>query len=239
MLHEETWTALGIPTKPPSGWQLNLLRDYKEGHRPLSIPILDFDGRTIGHVSAMTRADAEDDAMIERFVRWRNQNRSGWLDQRPVTFEGTRRWAMRVIEEPDRIAFLMYHQDRLIARSGLLNLTRWWNESDGLVRGEPGGGAFYMYQAQAAMVKWEIEALRQRLVLSKILSTNDGGLNSCRSMGCDMAPIAVRSVYRHVHPEGEVLQETGSGLQRMSDVSLHYLVVTREGFERGYREWYR
>jgi len=201
----------------------------------LMIPIQHGDVPEAGHLAPLTEAHLGDNALIDRFVRWRNQIRGGWLDQRPVTADGTRRWLQEVVVNPTRMSFLIYFGESLIGRCGFLNLTANQNESDGLVRGERGGGISFMHSANVAGLEWQFRELAIRGVCSKVLSTNESALEGCRRLGYPMTPRASRPVYRHTYPDGVVLRESGDPEQELAGVRLHYLRIEKSDFDKALR----
>jgi RimJ/RimL family protein N-acetyltransferase len=230
---ERTTNAASAATQQ----QLELLCDAKSGKLPLWIPIRDSGGADIGHLEPLTERHLGDDALIERFVRWRNQNLAGWLDQRQVTGQSTRRWLQDVVTNPTRLTFLIYLGKRIIGRCGLLNLTRDDNEADGLIRGERGGGLYFMFYANVAMLAWEFDELGIDSVFSKVLSTNDAAIESCRRLGFSLPPFAVRTLYRHDCPDGIVLRENGTPDQEVPGAQLLYVRLSKANFRSVLSQW--
>ncbi len=228
--------AVNAPEKPvgifvPPGWEetLSYLTAVKTGSVALRIPVKNGHGEVVGALVPLTVEHLGDGDLIETFVRWRNQNREGWLDQRPVTPEATRRWLEAVVRVPNRMSFLILWGDRPVGRCGFLNLTPEDNESDGLVRGERGGGYHFMRDAQIAGICWKFERLGISSIWSKVLSTNERAQASCESLGYRMEPFDSRPVYRQHYPDGNVLTEEGDG-ELCPDLRILYLRLTREGF---------
>lgn len=209
---------------------LDGLLKIKSGQRDCPIPIFDCEGRLIGRHEHLCQRHLDDDALVERFVRWRNQNRSGYLDQRPTTFEATRKWLIDVVTNPTRQASLMYAGDVLVGRSGTVDIRPQEVMSDGLVRGERGGGIRFMHYAQVAGIIWTFRFLGISAILSKVLSSNDAALESCRLLGYDMQPYQVRPVYRKEGPEGIYLEEHGGPEEQLPGVQLAYYRLRREAF---------
>ena len=224
------------PERGPGSWEevLALILDAKQERRPLRIPILAPTKQVVGSLVPLSVSHLVDRQLVDRFVCWRNQNREGWLDQRAVTAEGTLRWLERVVNDPLRMSFLIYWGDRVVGRCGFLNLTVRENESDGLVRGERGGGYYFMRDAQLACLRWQFEALGLQAVYSRVLSTNERALNSCRLLGYDMSPFARKRITCQPSPLGDVLKEAEPGLEPSADfhtaAELLYLRLTRERF---------
>ncbi|HUY87473.1 MAG TPA: hypothetical protein VMV10_01940 [Pirellulales bacterium] len=217
--------------------QIELLHKVKTGTLPLRIPICDRQGAETGRLAPLTQAHLGDEALVSTFVRWRNQYREGWLDQRPVTIEGTHRWLREVVVDPTRMSFLIYFGAQPIGRCGFLNLSAEENESDGLVRGERGGGADFMHCANVAGLAWQFNALGIFAAYSKVLSSNGFALEGCRRLGYPATPFATREVYRHEDPQGAVLRETGSAEQKLPDTRLLYLRIHEVDFNRALERW--
>lgn len=219
-----------MTVKPQPSPHLGYIEDLLSGREVLRISIPDADGNVVGFLTPLTQTLAEDDTLIEQFVRWRNQNLSGWLDQRPVTFEGTRAWARNVTRDPTRLALLMYAGDKLIGRCGYLELTADECLSDGLVRGERGGGLYFVHHAQVAGLIWQFETLGIRSVLSKVLSTNDAALESCRRLGYDLTCVESRPLFRHEDVQGVYFLEHGEADQVFEESTILYLRLSKEDF---------
>jgi len=130
------------------------------------------------------------------------------------------------------MVLLIYAGDRLIGRCGYLRLTAVDNESDWLVRGERGGGILFMHYAQIAGLEWQFGDLGLQSVLSKVISSNENALESCRRLGYDMSPERVASLFRHPYPTGDLLKEIGSCEQLIHGERVVYLRLRRDDFFR-------
>lgn len=234
----EEFLPKNIATTKADNWQIQTLRSIKEDVTPCCIPIINYEGSEVGHLEPITRKHIDDEGLIKSFVEWRNRNLTGWLDQRPVTHEGTRKWMSHVIDETDRMNFLIYYGRKLVGRCGLINLHREWHESDGLIRGEIGGGIFFMHQTQSACIQWLIDNLKQRLIVSKVLTSNTSGLNSAISLGYDEKSFQHVPIYRKSLQGGDLLTESGEQDELLRDVELCYLYLRKEDFEATHKSWY-
>lgn len=220
---------------------LRWLVDVKQGVRPLVVPILDEQGQELGELRPITVEHLRDEALLERFVVWRNQNRLGYLDQRPVTLAGVRRYVEDVVYNPTRLTFLACCDGRPIARMGAVRIGPLEHESDGLVRGERGGGMQFMHRAFLTDLLLFFRALNQSSVISRVLSTNELSRNCCRSLGYDMRPVVSQPVFRISHSEGDTLEISGKAEQLVAGVTLDTIRLSREVFfttladSRGFR----
>lgn len=230
---------------PPAEWfdVLRLILEIKQDRRPVRIPIRSRSngapgsGRETGCLVPLTERHLLDASLVTTFVRWRNQNLAGYLDQRPVTEAGTRAWLERTVLDPLRMAFLVFWEDRMIGRCGFVNLTPGDQEADGLVRGERGGGMNFLFEAQVAGLDWIFWHVRSGSVVARVLSTNDLALENCRRMGYDLAPFATIPVYRRVTPEGAQLLDNGRDEERLPGVELYSIRLSREAFFRANAEF--
>lgn len=209
---------------------LRWLVDVKQGRRPLAVPILDDRAQEIGVLRPITVAHLEDVSLLERFVVWRNQHRTGYLDQRPVNLDGVRRYVEDVVYNPARLTFLAYCEGRPIARMGAVRIGPTEHESDGVVRGERGGGMQFMHSAQLAGMIMVFCALNQRSIISRVLSTNDLARESCASKGYDMRPVVSQPIYRIHHSEGDTLETAGDPVDRVAGVTLDTFRLQRDAF---------
>jgi hypothetical protein len=114
---------------------LRWMLDLKQGSQALEVPILNERSEEIGFLRPICRRDLDDDALLNRFIDWRNQNRNGYLDQRPVNLDGVVSYVEDVVYNPSRLTFLAYCDGRPIGRLGAVKIGPIEHESDGLVRG--------------------------------------------------------------------------------------------------------
>ena len=213
----------------PEPWQTDLVRGLKSGALEREILIRDFDDRVIGRAETMTRRALEDGPLLETFVRWRNQNRGGWLDQRVATLEGTRRWLEAALADDRRINCLLYFGDRLVGRAGFVDLGARGYMSDGIVRGERGGGMNFMHFVNFACMGWDFEHLRLSTMYSKILVTNDMARGSTSALGYRV--LGEVSLLRSETSEGAIFTEISNFEGVAAAETLQYLACDRECFE--------
>lgn len=206
------------------------LVDVKQGVLPLAVSILDEQGIKLGELRPITVEHLQDEALLERFVVWRNKHRLGYLDQRPVTLAGVRRYVEDVVHNPTRVSFLAYCEGRPIARMGAVRIGPHEHESDGLVRGERGGGMQFVHCAQLTAMVLLFHALNQTSIVSRVLSTNDLARESCASLGYDMTPVISRPVYRIRHADGDMLETIGRPEELIEGVTLDTFRLCRQAF---------
>jgi hypothetical protein len=209
---------------------LRWLLDVKQGVRPLVVPIMDEQGDQLGELRPITVAHLQDEALLERFVVWRNQHRFGYLDQRPVTLAGVRRYVEDVVYNPTRVSFLAYCDGRPIARMGAVRIGPHEHESDGLVRGERGGGMQFVHRAQLTGMVLLFRALNQTSIISRVLSTNDLARESCTSLGYDMTPVVSAPVYRIRCVDGDTIETNGRAEELVDGVTLDTFRLDRRAF---------
>jgi len=209
---------------------LRWLVDVKQARHPLSVPILDELGQEIGVLRPITIDHLRDDSLLERFIVWRNQNRTGYLDQRPVTLDGVRRYVEDVVYNPTRLTFLAYCNGRPIARMGAVRIGPTEHETDGLVRGERGGGMHFMHWAQVAGMILVFYALNQRSIISRVLSTNELARESCAAKGYNMRPLVSLPIFRVRQPEGDTLETAGDSADLVPGVTLETYRLQRDAF---------
>lgn len=209
---------------------LRWLLDVKQGVRPLMVPIKDEQGEQLGDLRPITIEHLHDEALLERFVVWRNQHRLGYLDQRPVTLAGVRHYVEDVVYNPSRVSFLAYCDGRPVARMGALRIGPQEHESDGLVRGERGGGMQFVHRAQLTGMVLLFRALNQTSIISRVLSTNDLARESCTSLGYDMTPAVSQPVYRIRHADGDTIETSGRAEQLVDGVTLDTFRLDRKAF---------
>jgi hypothetical protein len=215
---------------PPEPWQIERLRKLKSAPTTEAIPLCDFDGKAFGRIECMTFEDLDNEALIATFVRWRNQYREGWLDQREVTLDSTRAWMRRALESDERLNRLFYFHDRLIGRGGMVDFCRHGYMSDGLVRGERGGGMSFIPFVNFACMGWDFENLDLHWMDSKVIDSNTTALHSTELLGYRV----IRSVPLYVASDGQIT-ETASPGSVVHNSRLCYLRVSRADFESAHR----
>jgi hypothetical protein len=202
----------------------------KHGKVKVSIPILDLSGRETGVLRPIDYDDLLNEPLLEQFVRWRNQNLEGYLDQRPVSIEGVKRYVEDVVFNPTRISFLAICDGKPIARMGAVKITPIEHEADGLVRGERGGGIRFLYYAQISALTFLFKLFNHERLIARILSSNDLAIENCSSFGYDIEPIVEQPIYRKVHDMGLTLETSGNADEILEGVTLKTLQLTRKSF---------
>ena len=104
----------------------------------------------------ITRDCINNDKMIDLLSKWRHENEFWFQATFPVTHDGTKNWlANKLIEEPDRLLFIIEVNTELIGHVGLwrFDFAQFSCEIDNIVRGEkkyPG----IMFCAIESLHKW-------------------------------------------------------------------------------------
>lgn len=101
--------------------------------------------------------DMEDDKhIIKSLAKWRKESAEAFSETFPISFEGTKRWYMQnLIEEPERLLFLVEIDGKYIGHVGLFRFDFDDNscEVDNIIRGEKGFPGI-MQQAIYDMMCW-------------------------------------------------------------------------------------
>jgi hypothetical protein len=202
----------------------------KQGKVKVNIPILDLSGNEIGALCPINYDNLLNEPLLEQFVRWRNQNLDGYLDQRPVNMEGVKKYVEDVVFNPTRLSFLAFYDGKPIARMGAVKITPIEHEADGLVRGERGGGMRFLYYAQISALTFFFKLFNHERVIARILSSNDLAIENCSSFGYDIEPIVEQPIYRKVHDMGLTLETSGNADEVLKGVTLKTLQLTRKSF---------
>lgn len=202
----------------------------KQGKVKVSIPILDLSGREIGVLRPIDYDDLLNEPLLEQFVRWRNQNLEGYLDQRPVSIEGVKRYVEDVVFNPTRISFLAICDGRPIARMGAVKITPIDHEADGLVRGERGGGIRFLYYAQISGLAFLFKLFDHQRALARILSSNELAIENCLGFGYEKNPIVDQPIYRKIHTNGFTFETSGAVEEALKGVSLKTFQLNQAAF---------
>ena len=164
-----------------------MIHDIKHHATDLIIPVHDQTDSEIGRLIPLTISNLSDSALIDLFAMWRNRDLSAWLDQRPVSHEGTRRWLENLIKDDCRMAFLIFNQNRdLIGRIGFLDLEDHSVMIDSIIRGLSNISPGMMTHAFFAMTAWLFQNSSIVHVYSKVLPDNAASMKLHHALGFQM-----------------------------------------------------
>lgn len=141
----------------------------------------------IGYLKPLTIQDQNNSSLISDFVEWRNRDRSGWLDQRVVNFDGTTKWLGNLLNNDSRIAFLIYDNEmNLIGRIGVLDITDTEAMTDSILRGRADLAPGIITHACFAMFRWLFNHSCIENIKSKIVEGNDASLKLHHRLGFEI-----------------------------------------------------
>lgn len=141
----------------------------------------------IGYLKPLTIQDQNNSSLISDFVEWRNRDRSGWLDQRVVNFDGTTKWLANLLLDDSRIAFLIYDIEmNLIGRIGVIDITDTEAMTDSMLRGRTDLAPGIITHACFAMFEWLFKHSCIENIKSKIVEGNDASLKLHQRLGFEI-----------------------------------------------------
>jgi perosamine synthetase len=164
-----------------------VLRDIKRGGAVTAglSGAIRWDDRVIGTIRPLNRADASDEALLERLATWRNRHRSAFFTQFEATVESTRTWLVKLIlDDPQRILFLVSDDaNRPIGHCGARDIRPAGAEIDAIMRGEPSGHRLLMMLALYATIEWLFETLRVDRIHARAFADNARAIRLYATLG--------------------------------------------------------
>jgi hypothetical protein len=153
------------------------------------INVRDPAGAIVGSLTPINTASLDDLPLMESITRWRIENAAAFATRFAATADRTRAWLRdTVLPADDRVLFLVRHGGRPIGHMGFRDLTVDTFQGDNLVRGERGGGPFFMRHAGWAFQAWAMQCFRVRQCWIKILARNAGAIDFNTSLGFTLHP---------------------------------------------------
>lgn len=140
-----------------------------------------------GFLLPVCELHAQDEELIARFARWREENTVAFPTQFPVTLEGTRNWLRsRVLDVEDRMLFLV--ADAVGRQIGHLGYANALNDTlemeiDNVVRGVPEVAPGIMSAAMLALINWGEEVIGAARIHLRVFSDNDHAVAFYRQLG--------------------------------------------------------
>jgi len=125
------------------------------------------------HVSLRPLDESEE--TIQLLTEWRNKYYDGFLEKFTSTFERTKDWLKtQVIENPDRILFMIYLNGKKIAHVGTFRYSEKTNsaELDNMIRGVRGSHPGLMQKVEKIVLKWMFEDLKLSKIEGRLFSDN-------------------------------------------------------------------
>lgn len=140
-----------------------------------------------GFLLPVCELHAQDEELIARFARWREDNTFAFPTQFPVTLEGTRNWLRsRVLGVEDRVLFLVV--DKVGHQIGHLGYANALNDAlemeiDNVVRGVQEAAPGIMSAAMLALINWGEEVIGAASIHLRVFSDNDHAVAFYRQLG--------------------------------------------------------
>jgi hypothetical protein len=148
------------------------------------VNVRDPSGSIVGSLTPINTASLDDLPLMESITRWRMENAAAFASQFSPTVDRTRDWLRdTVLPADDRVLFLIRHGDMPIGHIGFRDLTEDAFQGDNLVRGERGGGLFFMRYAIWAFHGWAMQIFDVRRCWARILAHNECAIDFNSSLG--------------------------------------------------------
>lgn len=199
----------------------------------MKLTVSNRNGESIGMLVPLTIGHPSDNTLINRFVSWRNYSRSAWLDQREVTTEGTRRWLELLLQDDQRMAFLIFTpQNLLIGRLGFLDLTDQSAMIDSIVQGIPAVSPGIITRSFFAMTEWLFQNSAIETIFSKVHSDNTASIKLHHALGFHLRqsiPLASSKTANSGRVWAPVDETIDADMFNLT--SLNLMCLTRSGFQ--------
>ena len=147
----------------------------KRKKNPDKYPIsIDFHGKTIS-----LRPITNSKYNVKVLSKWRKQNWYGFLTKFRVTEQGTKRWINNIIEDPERILFLIILGNKKIGHIGIHKYDKKNKTADidSVLRAVKGGHHGFMEAVLKAMFEWMFNELKLSKVRLVVFSDNYKAIN--------------------------------------------------------------
>ncbi len=140
----------------------------------LSIEIIDNNNKVIGCLKPITRSTINDEFIIKKLTKLRNDAMQFFLTQFIATHRRTKNWlANTVLNDNKRILFIIYdNSGNIIGNYGFTKLNESSTEIDNLIRGESFGDPRIIFYAERALIKWLFEKFKLDEIVGYIFSDN-------------------------------------------------------------------
>lgn len=211
----------------------SLIHAVKHQESVLKLTVSNRNGESSGMLVPITIGHLSDNTLISQFVSWRNRSRSAWLDQREVTTEDTRRWLELLLQDDQRMAFLIYNpQNLLIGRLGFLDLTDQSAMIDSIIRGIPAVSPGIITRSFFTMMDWLFQNSAIKKIFSKVLPDNAASMKLHHALGfylhqsIPLASSQTANIGRVWAPVDETIDADMSNV-----TSLNLMCLTRSGFQ--------
>lgn len=140
-----------------------------------------------GYLLPICELHATDETLIKTLSEWREQHKSAFPTQFPVTTEGTSVWLRtRLLDVKDRLLFLVVDDHaQPIGHIGLANALNDFCEVevDNVVRGVIGSKPGIMSSAMRALIIWTEENVAPATISLRVFDDNDHAINFYEDLG--------------------------------------------------------
>ncbi len=206
-----------------------LIKEIIEERKIVTLDIFDQQKKIIGYLAPVTISILDNQEIIDKLTKWRNQTQDNFLSQFTVTSPETKRWLKDdVLTDYGRLMFILYFQDKPIGRMGFMNLRPPLVDGDGLIRGERGGGIHFIHYALIAELTWIFEILGVEKLITKILSKNENVIFMHEQFGFKRQQEV--KIYFHDQGTKKIILEYGEKIQEIKNEKLIYMTLDKDNF---------
>jgi len=176
-----------------------------------------------GTLRALTEEAAACPVMIDRLTRWRSKNQFPFLKLFSVTTAGTERWARALLENDERILFIVEHDGHPVGHLGFGNFGKGLEICD-VVRGEPAPPDL-MLSALHTLIEWGQTVQIERFHLHVVMDAT-AGIRLYHRAG--FVPIGMTPL-RKDHKDGETVWKRSHDNSRYWDRFLLHMEYRPRG----------
>ncbi len=205
------------------------LNDVLDGKVALKIALVDAQGRSIGHLRPIVKADLADDTVAQALTDWRNANMRYFFGQFVATCERTKAWMARdLFASGGKLLFLIESDGRLVGHYGFKNLTADEVLLDNAMLGVRCAYPAIMRQAGLALIQWLFDVAQVKRVWAEVLTTNAPALMLNRQLGF---AVTQKIPMIKSESEGQVTWTMGDAHSTIdADVHCYKLLLERDAF---------
>jgi hypothetical protein len=162
----------------------NTVRSINSGRWFPDVLIRDPSGALVGRLIPVNVMSLSDNLLMDAITRWRINNAASFATHFMPTTDRTRQWLKDVVlSDERRVLFVICTGNRPIGHVGLRDLDECSFQGDNLVRGERGGGLFFMTYAVWAFQAWAMQCFQVRRSWGRVLASNSAAIKFNLSLG--------------------------------------------------------
>ena len=172
------------------------------------VHVRDCSGAIVGSLTPINPASLDDLPLMESITRWRIENAAAFATRFAATTDRTRDWLRdTVLPADDRVLFLINYGEKPIGHIGFRDLTADAFQGDNLMRGERGGGLFFMRHSALAFHAWAMQCFQVQHSWARVLANNPTAVDFNMSLGSKVYPDLESAEAARVKIDNDLLRD--------------------------------